>query len=169
MPDAAALDKQIVNASITNAALELLPESLASMAILPLQVRLVYQIGKAYGYDLDQGHIKEFIATLGVGLTGQYLEQFGRKLLGGLLGAVLGGVGRGVGHQTASSGMSFATTWALGQLAKQYYGGGRTLDAAKLKAAFAPLLEQGQGLIGRYGGEIAERARGRSTCATCRR
>ncbi len=159
MPDIAALDRQIVNASITNAALELLPESLASMAILPLQVRLVYQIGKSYGYELDQGHIKEFIATLGVGLTGQYLEQFGRKLLGGLLGAVLGGVGRAVGHQTASSGMAFATTWALGQLAKQYYGGGRTLDAAKLEAAFAPLLEQGQGLIGRYGGEIAARAR----------
>lgn len=159
MPDTAALDRQIVNASVTNAALELLPESLASMAILPLQVRLVYQIGKAYGYELDQGHIKEFVATLGVGLTGQYLEQFGRKLLGGLLGSVLGGVGRAVGHQTASSGMAFATTWALGQLAKQYYGGGRTLDAGKLKAAFAPLLEQGQGLIDRYGGEIAERAR----------
>ena len=159
IPDAASLDRQIVNASVTNAALEVLPESLASMAILPLQVRLVYQIGKAYGYELDQGHIKEFVATLGVGLTGQYLEQFGRKLLGGLLGTVLGGVGRAVGHQTASSGMAFATTWALGQLAKQYYGGGRTLDAAKLKAAFAPLLEQGQRLIGRYGAEIADRAR----------
>ena len=159
MPDAIALDRQIVNASVTNAALELLPESLASMAILPLQVRLVYQIGKAYGYELDQGHIKEFVATLGVGLAGQYLEQFGRRLLGGLLGTVLGGIGSAVGHQTASSGMAFATTWALGQLAKQYYGGGRTLDAGKLKAAFAPLLEEGQGLIGRYGGEIAERAR----------
>ena len=159
MPDATALDRQIVGASVTNAALEVLPESLASMAILPLQVRLVYQIGKAYGYELDQGHIKEFVATLGVGLTGQYLEQFGRKLLGGLLGSVLGGVGRGVGHQAASSGMAFATTWALGQLAKQYYGGGRTLDAAKLKAAFAPLLEQGQGMIGKYGAEITERAR----------
>jgi uncharacterized protein (DUF697 family)/tellurite resistance protein len=159
MPDVAALDRQIVNGSITNAALELLPESLASMAILPLQVRLVYQIGKAYGYELDQGHIKEFVATLGVGLTGQYLEQFGRKLLGGVLGAVLGGVGRAVGHQAASSGMAFATTWALGQIAKQYYGGGRTLDAAKLQAAFAPLLAEGQGLIGRYSGEIAERAR----------
>jgi uncharacterized protein (DUF697 family)/tellurite resistance protein len=159
MPDAVALDGQIVNAAVTNAALELLPESLASMAILPLQVRLVYRIGKAYGYELDQGHVKEFIATLGVGLAGQYIEQFGRKLLGGLLGTVLGGIGRSVGHQTASSGMAFATTWALGQVAKQYYGGGRTLDAGKLKAAFAPLLEQGQGLIGRYGGEIAERAR----------
>jgi tellurite resistance protein len=67
MPDVAALDDKIVRASVTNAALELLPESLASMAILPLQVRLVYQIGKAYGYELDQGHIKEFIATLASG------------------------------------------------------------------------------------------------------
>jgi uncharacterized protein (DUF697 family)/tellurite resistance protein len=158
-PDAAALDQQIVNASVTNAALELLPESLATMAILPLQMRLVYRVGKAYGYELDQGHIKEFIAVLGVGLAGQYIEQFGRKLLGGLLGTVLGGLGRAVGHQSASSGMAFATTWALGQLAKQYYGGGRSLDAGTLKAAFAPLFEQGQGLIGRYGGEIAERAR----------
>jgi uncharacterized protein (DUF697 family)/tellurite resistance protein len=159
MPDVAELDRRIVNASITNAALELLPETLASMAILPLQVRLVYRIGQAYGYELDQGHIKEFIATLGVGLAGQYLEQFGRKLLGGLLGSVLGGMGRTIGRQAASSGMSFATTWALGQLAKQYYGGGRTLDAAKLKAAFTPLVEQGQQLVQRYGGEIGERAR----------
>ena len=159
LPDAAALEQQIVSASVTNAALELLPESLATMAILPLQVRLVYRIGKAYGYELDQGHIKEFVATLGVGLTGQYLEQFGRKLLGGLLGTVLGGVGRAVGNQTASSGMAFATTWALGQLARQYYGGGRELDAGKLKAAFAPLFEQGKGLIDRYSGEIAARAR----------
>ena len=159
MPDAAALDRKILDASITSAALELLPETLASMAILPLQVRLVYRIGQAHGYELDQGHVKELLAALGVGLTGQYLEQFGRKLLGGLLGSVLGGIGRTIGRQAASSGMAFATTWALGQLAKQYYGGGRTLDVAKLKAAFAPLVEQGQGLVQRYGGEIAERAR----------
>lgn len=158
-PDAAELDQKIVNASITNAALELLPESLASMAILPLQVRLVYRIGRAHGYELDQGHIKEFIAALGVGLTGQYLEAFGRKILGGLLGSVLGGMGRSIGKQAASSGMAFATTWAIGQVAKQYYAGGRTLDAAKLKAAFGPLVQQGEGLMQRYGGEIAQRAR----------
>lgn len=158
-PDAAGLDKRILDASITNAALELLPETLASMAILPLQVRLVYRIGQSHGYELDQGHIKEFIATLGVGLTGQYLEQFARKLLGGVLGSVLGGMGRAVGRQAASSGMAFATTWAIGQLAKQYYGGGRTLDAARLKAAFTPLVEQGQSMIARYGPTIEERAR----------
>jgi uncharacterized protein (DUF697 family)/tellurite resistance protein len=157
--DTAALDKQIVDASITNAALELLPESLASMAILPLQVRLVYRIGKAYGYELDQGHVKEFIAALGVGLTGQYLEQFGRKLLGGLLGGVLGGMGRTVGRQAASSGMAFASTWALGQVAKQYYASGRKLDMEKLKASFTPLVQQGQSMLQQYGPQIGERAR----------
>ena len=158
-PDGAEIEKRIVDASITNAALELLPETLASMAILPLQVRMVYRIGQAHGYELDQGHIKEFIATLGVGLTGQYLEQFARKLLGGVLGSVLGGIGRAAGRQAASSGMAFATTWAIGQLARQYYGGGRTLDAARLKTAFTPLVEQGQSMIARYGPAIEERAR----------
>jgi len=129
------------------------------MAIIPLQMKLVYRIGQAYGYELDRGHITDFLATLGVGLAGQYLEQYGRKLLGGLLGAVAGGLGRALGHQAASSGMSFATTWAIGQVARQYYASGRTLDTAKLKAAFAPLVEQAQALSTRYAGEIQQRAR----------
>jgi len=153
------MDKLILNASITNAALELLPESLASMAIIPLQVRLVYRIGKSYGYPMDTSNAKDFIATLGLGLTGQYLEQIGRRLLGGVLGGVLGGMGRSIGRQAASSGMAFATTWALGQVAKQYYAGGRTLDADKLKAAFQPLLSQGKDMIATYAPQIEERAR----------
>jgi len=159
-PDAAALDASILNAAITNAALELLPESLASMAIIPLQMKLVYRIGQAYGYELDGSSVKDFLATLGVGLTAQYLEQFGRKLLGGLLGSVAGGIGRSIGHQAASSGMAFASTWALGQVAKQYYAGGRTLDADKLRAAFGPLLSQARELGTRYAGQIQQRAQG---------
>jgi uncharacterized protein (DUF697 family)/tellurite resistance protein len=159
-PDAAALDASILNAAITNAALELLPESLASMAIIPLQMKLVYRIGQAYGYELDGGSVKDFLATLGVGLTAQYIEQFGRKLLGGLLGSVAGGIGRSIGHQAASSGMAFASTWALGQVARQYYAGGRTLDADKLRAAFGPLLSQARELGTRYAGQIQQRAQG---------
>lgn len=157
MPDAE-MDKTILNASITNAALELLPESLASMAIIPLQVRLVYKIGKSYGYPMDMSHAKDFIATLGVGLTGQYLEQFGRKLLGGLLGGVGGGIGRTVGRQVASSGMTFATTYAIGRVAQRYYAGGRTLDAGTLKQAFAGLLDEARGLAPRYRQQIEQKA-----------
>jgi len=154
----AEMDKTILNASITNAALELLPESLASMAIIPLQVRLVYKIGKSYGYPMDMSHAKDFIATLGVGLTGQYLEQFGRKLLGGLLGGVGGGLGRTVGRQVASSGMTFATTYAIGRVAQRYYAGGRTLDTASLKQTFAGLVDEARGLAPRYRQQIEQKA-----------
>lgn len=81
-PDSAELDKTILNAAILNGALELLPETLSTMAIIPLQMKLVYRIGQAHGYALDSGHVKDFLATVGVGLTSQYLEQAGRKLLG---------------------------------------------------------------------------------------
>ena len=154
----AEMDKVILNASITNAALELLPESLASMAIIPLQMRLVYRIGKAHGYEMDRTHAKDFIATLGVGLTGQYLEQFGRKLLGGLLGGLGGGIGRGVGRQAASSGLTFATTYALGRVAQRYYAAGRTIDTATLKQTFASLLDEARGLAPRYREQIEQKA-----------
>jgi len=88
--DNAELDQSILNYALLNGALELLPQSWASMAIIPLQIKMVYGVGQAHGVALDQGHIKEFIAAAGVGLTSQYLEQFGRKLLGGLLGKVAG-------------------------------------------------------------------------------
>ena len=155
---AAELDKTILDASITNAALELLPESIASLAIIPLQVRLVYRIGKSYGYPMDTSNAKDFIATLGVGLTGQYLEQFGRKLLGGLLGGVGGGLGRAIGRQAASSGMTFATTYAIGRVAQRYYSSGRTLDAASLKQTFAGLLDEARGLAPRYREQIEHKA-----------
>mgnify|MGYP001076592235 FL=1 len=154
----AEMDKLILNASITNAALELLPETLASMAIIPLQMRLVSRIGKAHGYPMDRTHAKDFIATLGVGLTGQYLEQFGRKLLGGLLGGLGGGIGRGVGRQAASSGLTFATTYALGRVAQRYYAAGRTIDTATLKQTFASLLDEARGLAPRYREQIEQKA-----------
>ena len=154
----AEMDKSILNASITNAALELLPESIASMAIIPLQLRLVYRIGKAYGYEMDSSNAKDFIATLGVGLTSQYVEQFGRKLLGGLLGGLGGGLGRSIGRQAASSGLTFATTYAIGRVAQRYYAGGRTLDSATLKETFTALLAEARGMAPKYQSQIEQAA-----------
>ena len=154
----AELDKLILSASITNAALEILPESIATMAIIPLQMRLVYRIGRSYGHPMDMSNAKDFAATLGIGLTGQYLEQVGRKLLGGLLGGLAGGLGRSVGHQAASSGMAFATTYALGRVAQRYYAGGRTMDGAVLKEAFTALLAEARGMAPQYRQQIEQTA-----------
>ncbi|WP_053843209.1 YcjF family protein [Paracidovorax avenae] len=156
----AEIDSMVLNAAILNGALELLPQSLASMAIIPLQTRLVYRIGKVYGYELDKGHITDFLATVGVGLTSQYVEQFGRKLVGGLLGKVMGGLGRAVGSAATGSAFSFATTYALGKVAQRYYAGGRTLGTDALKSAFARTAEEAKGLQQRYAPQIQERARG---------
>jgi uncharacterized protein (DUF697 family)/tellurite resistance protein len=156
---ASELDKMILNYSILNGALELLPQSLASMAIIPLQMKMVYRVGKAHGFELDRGHIKDLLATMGVGLTSQYVEQIGRKLLGGLLGKIGGGLLGGVGSATTGAAFSFASTYALGHVAKRYYAGGRTIDAAGLQQAFASLLGEAKQLQGKYTGQIAEQAR----------
>jgi uncharacterized protein (DUF697 family)/tellurite resistance protein len=154
----AEVDRMVLNYSILNGALELLPESLATMAIVPVQMKMVYRIGKRYGYDLDRRHITELLGAAGVGLTSQVVEGFARKLLGGLLGKVAGGLGRRAGNQLASSAMSFASTYALGQMAQRYYAGGRSLSALQLKELFTSLTEQARSLHSRYAGEIQQRA-----------
>ena len=157
--DAAEMDSIIIKAAIVNGALELLPQSLASMAIIPLQMRLVYRIGKAHGYELDRDQITDLLATLGIGITGQYLEQVGRKLIGGLLGGVAGGFMGSIARGTTGAAFSFATTYAIGQVARRYYAGGRTMNAELLKQAFGDLLQQGRTLQAGYAPQIEQQAR----------
>lgn len=155
---AAAQDKSILNYALLCGALELLPQSWASMAIIPLQIKLVYSIGKAHGVTLDQGHIKEFIAAAGVGLTSQYLEQFGRKLLGGLLGKAAGKTLGKVGSAATGMAFSFATTYALGQVAQRYYAGGRVMSTALLRETFQGLLGPAKQLQTQYLPQIEQKA-----------
>ncbi len=156
--DEAAMDKSILNYSILNGALELLPQSWASMAIIPLQIRMVYGIGKDYGVELDRGHIKEFLATLGVGMTSQYVEQFGRKLIGGLFRAAAGrGVGR-LGRTATGMAFSFATTYALGQVARRYYAGGRQMSTELLQRTYEEVLGSAKRMHGEYIPQIEQKA-----------
>ena len=153
-------DKMILNYAILNGALELLPDTMASMAIIPLQMKMVYRIGKSYGYELDRGHIKDFLATAGVGLASQYLEQAGVKLIGKVFGrGLIGGLIGGIAKQAVSSGMSFGTTYALGHLAKRYYAGGRTFSTAVIKDTYQNLLGEAKALEGQYLPAIREKAR----------
>jgi len=157
---AAEQDRMILNYAILNGALELLPDSLASMAIIPLQMKMVYRIGKSYGYELDSGHIKDFLATGGIGMASQYVEQIGIRLLGSLFGKKrLRGMVGSMANQAISSGFSFATTYALGRLAVRYYSGGRTFSTQVLKDTYAGLLGEAKGLQQQYLPAIQERAR----------
>ena len=156
--DNAAIDRMVLNYAILNGALELLPQSWASMAIIPLQIKMVYRVGQAHGVSLDQGHIKEFIAAAGVGLTSQYIEEFGRKLLGGLLGKAGGKLLGGLGSQATGMAFSFASTYALGHLAKRYYAGGRVMSTDLLRQTYQGLSSSGKTLQQQHLGDIQARA-----------
>ena len=153
-------DQAILNYAVLNGALELLPDTLATLAIIPLQVKMVYRIGKAYGFELDRGHIKDFLATAGVGMASQYVEQIGMRLVGNLFGGgLIGGLIDGMAKQAVSSGFSFATTYALGHLARRYYAGGRTFSTAVLKDTYTELLGQAKSMQGQYLPAIRDKAR----------
>lgn len=154
----AELDKSILNYALLNGALELLPQSWASMAIIPLQIKMVHAIGLAHGVELDRGHIKEFIAAAGVGMASQYVEQFGRKLLGGLLGKVAGKTLGNIGQAATGMAFSFATTYALGQVATRYYAGGRVMSTAMLRESFQDLLGPAKQLQTEYLPQIRQKA-----------
>lgn len=149
----------ILRYAILNGALELLPETLATMAIVPLQMKMVYRIGKAHGTELDRASIKEFLATAGLGLGSQMLEGFARKWIGGL-GKKVGGKKAGkIANQITGSAFSFASTWAIGHLAVNYYAGGRRFGSAEIKAVYEPLLAKAKALHPRYLPEIEQQAR----------
>ena len=155
----AELDRSILNYAILNGALEILPHSLSTAAIIPLQMKMVYGIGKRYGFELGPGHVKDFLATVGIGLTSQVLEGFASKVLGGLFGRVGGGLLGGLASQATGSAFAFASTYALGHVAKQYYASGRSLTAAQLKQTFASLLADARSLQPNYASDIAQRSR----------
>lgn len=159
-PDKSAeVDASILKYAILNGALELLPQGLATMAIVPLQMKMVYGVGKAYGVSLDRGHIKELIATVGVGMTSQVVENFARDLLGGLAKKYLGKTAGKIVSASTGVAMSFATTYALGQVAKQYYSGGRKLSAVDLRALFGREVERAKGLYAEHRPKVEETAR----------
>jgi uncharacterized protein (DUF697 family)/tellurite resistance protein len=153
------IDSMILNYSILNGALELMPQSLSTLAIIPLQMKMVYRIGKKYGYDLDRGHIKELLAAAGVGLSSQVLEGYASKLFGGLFGKIGGKLGKTVANQATSSAISFAATYAIGHLAQNYYAGGRTLSNLEMRQLFDQLKDKATNLYSRYAGEIQQRSR----------
>ncbi len=154
-PDSGAM---ILKYAILNGALELLPETLATIAIIPMQMKMVYRIGKSHGVELDRSNIKDFLATVGLGLGSQVAEGFARKLMSGLAKKAAGKLaGRAAGQVTGSA-MSFASTYAIGHIAERYYGGGRKLAGAEMKTLFSSLSGQARELHANYLPQIQERA-----------
>lgn len=160
------VNSTILKYSILNGALELLPESLSTMAIIPLQMKLVNSVGKQYGVALDKRQLLEFLGAAGIGATSQVVEGFARKMIGGFagklskqfLGKTTGGLAKKGIDQVTSSAFSFASTWAIGQLAQRYYANGRSWSGIDAKATFQNLRSEAEPLHQKFLPQIQQQA-----------
>jgi len=157
--DDASLDQRILQQAMLTGALELLPDRLANLAILPLQLRLVYEVGQRYGQQLDANQVKDLAGTFGLGAAAQMVEGLVRKVLGGVASNLLGGLLGGATGLAAGTAVTFAATYALGHAAKQYYAQGRKLSADDLRALFTRFQGEAQGLLPQVSGQIQSLAR----------
>lgn len=156
------LDNHILDQAILTAAMELLPDRLANMAILPLQLRLVYGIGQKHGQQLDARQVADLAATFGIGAVAQVFEKVVRRTLGGFAGGLLGSLLGGAGGIAAGAAVTFASTYALGHAAEQYYAQNRSLSVADMKALFARFQSEAKELYPRVQSRIQQRASGTS-------
>lgn len=158
-PGVEGLDEWIQQQAIIAAGLELLPERLANLAILPVQLNLVYRVGQRHGQRLDADQAKDLLGVLGIGAAAQVVEGTVRKLFGGIGKGLLGGVLGGAAGIAAGAAVTFATTYALGHVAKQYYAQGRSLSASDLKQLFARFQEEAKALFPKVQSQVQAQAR----------
>jgi uncharacterized protein (DUF697 family)/tellurite resistance protein len=155
---AGAVDELILQQAILTGALEILPDGLANLAILPLQLRMVYQIGQRHGQKLDADQVKDLAATLGLGAAAQSLEGVAMKLIGGLAGGLLGGMFGGATRIATGAIITFSATYALGHVAEQYYAQGRQIDAADLRRLFVRFQDEAKTIYPRVQEQIQRQA-----------
>jgi tellurite resistance protein/uncharacterized protein (DUF697 family) len=152
------LDNHILDQAILTAAMEILPDRLASMAILPLQMRMVYGIGQRHGQTLDAKQITDLAATFGIGAVAQVFEKVIRRTLGGFAGGLLGGLLGGATGVAAGAAVTFAATYALGHASEQYYAQNRSLSVGDMKALFTKFQGDAAQIYPRVQDRIAQRA-----------
>jgi cell fate (sporulation/competence/biofilm development) regulator YlbF (YheA/YmcA/DUF963 family) len=63
-----------------------------------------------------------------------------------------------IGRTATGAAFSFATTYALGQLAKRYYAGGRVMSTAVLQQTFTELTNQGRTMQQQFLPQIQQQA-----------
>jgi small GTP-binding protein len=92
--------------------------------LLAVQARMVLRVAAIYGEPLNAQHAKTLVATIAGGVTLRFLAQEVAKLVPGP-GWIAAGAVAGTG------------TWAIGQVAVQYFERGKNLTAEQLKELHA--------------------------------
>ncbi len=108
------------------------------------QLDLAQTIGQSWGYDRDNENLRK--ALFGsLGITGTRIAVSNLAKLVPVFGMV-------VGATTA-----YASTWALGKVANEYFASGGEMDAFSLRQAFKQAKKEGEALYKTKADEIAEK------------
>jgi len=117
----------IRNASLLNAVIGAEPiPGLDIPFLLASQARLVLRIAAIFGESMSAQHARELIATIAGGAALRYLAEEGAKLV-----PVAGWI--------VASGVAAAGTWAIGQVALQYFEHDKKLTADQLQSLYRRL------------------------------
>lgn len=99
--------------------------------VLTAQIRMVAEIGRTYGRNLDKASIKALLATAGLGTGARMAVTSLAKLVPGF-GSLVGAAG------------GFIATHAMGQVAIKYFEAGGTLSNDAIKSLFKEQKAAGQ-------------------------
>ncbi|WAS06683.1 hypothetical protein LQF76_07340 [Gloeomargaritales cyanobacterium VI4D9] len=117
------------------------------IAILTFQLKMIEEIGRYWGYTTNRRDAEllrdGMVGGMGVSLFRIAISN-AVKLIPGW-GSVVG------------ASLSYASTWAFGKVANQYYASGGKLDAQALQAAFKQARQEGEQKYRENQAEIAQK------------
>jgi len=117
------------------------------IAILTFQLKMIEEIGRYWGYTTNRRDAEllrdGMVGGMGVSLFRIAISN-AVKLIPGW-GSVVG------------ASLSYASTWAFGKVANQYYASGGKLDAQALQAAFRQARKEGEKIYEQNKAEIAKK------------
>jgi uncharacterized protein (DUF697 family) len=151
VPEIADLDRLVLKAAVVNGALGLLPDSASAMAVIPLQLKLVYRIGRAYGFEPNRAQARHLLVAMGAGLVAQYLEHVARRLTAGRRFTSPDEAAKAAAQEGAL--LAFAKTYAIGEAARRHYASAAGPAPTPLVEAYVEALALGQEL---YAGSVEQ-------------
>ena len=113
------------------------------LAVIALQLKMVRDIGKLWGHDVDRNAAKSMLYTMGLGTGARLAVNNLAKLLPGWVSAI--------GATT-----SFASTFALGRVIEKFFSADAKVDLASLKPDFDAAQKEGKAAYKEQKAEIAK-------------
>jgi len=123
-------NKLVKQSSILNGAAGAEPIPFIDLPImLTTQARMVLRIAAIYGEPFTARHAKELLGTVGSGLAFRYLAEQGAKLVP-------------VGGWAVAAGVAGLGTWAIGQVAIEYFESGKRLTRKEMREMYRNILKR---------------------------